>query len=170
MPERLHCIVGDLSHSPPHISISYKKLRWSMKTTNRTRHIVKETMWGWGCGTCDVIMVMNLLRPAVVPSQHVFPPSITIPHLTRLTPPFRSSYATNNDIQQPQIKADLYQLFQGTNRGIFGVPSTKKTQIESLVELLEAQNPTPDPTFNLHKVFFFEISSHFDRLVLFIFK
>lgn len=38
------------------------------------------------------------------------------------------------------------------NRGIFGVPSAKKSAILGLVELLESQNPTPDPTLNLEKV------------------
>lgn len=44
------------------------------------------------------------------------------------------------------------QVVQGINRGIFGVPSAKKSEIEALVELLESQNPTPHPTANLDKV------------------
>ncbi|KAL5555737.1 hypothetical protein UlMin_037973 [Ulmus minor] len=51
-----------------------------------------------------------------------------------------------------QIKTELYQALEGINRGIFGVPSKKKSEIEDLVKLLEAQNPTPDPTLNLEKV------------------
>ncbi|KAK3024941.1 hypothetical protein RJ639_042945 [Escallonia herrerae] len=51
-----------------------------------------------------------------------------------------------------QIKADLYEALQGINRGIFGVPSAKKSEIEDLVELLESQNPLPDPTLHLEKV------------------
>lgn len=43
-------------------------------------------------------------------------------------------------------------IIQGINRGIFGVPSAKKSEIHGLVELLESQNPTPDPTLNLEKV------------------
>lgn len=45
-------------------------------------------------------------------------------------------------------------MLKGINRGIFGVPSAKKAEIEGLVELLESQNPTPDPTVNLDKVKF----------------
>lgn len=41
---------------------------------------------------------------------------------------------------------------QGINRGIFGVPSAKKSEIEGLVKHLEFLNPTPDPTLNLEKV------------------
>lgn len=41
---------------------------------------------------------------------------------------------------------------KGTNRGIFGVPSSKKSEIEGLVKLLESRNPTPHPTENLGKV------------------
>ncbi|KAL6228511.1 hypothetical protein ACLB2K_002460 [Fragaria x ananassa] len=37
------------------------------------------------------------------------------------------------------------------NRGIFGVPSAKKAEVEGLVKQLESQNPTPDPTVNLEK-------------------
>ncbi|XP_004309745.1 PREDICTED: uncharacterized protein LOC101304244 [Fragaria vesca subsp. vesca] len=39
----------------------------------------------------------------------------------------------------------------GINRGIFGVPSAKKAEVEGLVKQLESQNPTPDPTVNLEK-------------------
>ena len=42
---------------------------------------------------------------------------------------------------------------QGINRGIFGVPSAKKSEIEGLVKQLESLNPTPDPTLNLEKVY-----------------
>lgn len=41
---------------------------------------------------------------------------------------------------------------KGINRGIFGVTTQKKSEIENLVKLLESQNPTPDPTQNLEKV------------------
>ncbi|XP_043698037.1 fibrillin protein 5 homolog isoform X2 [Telopea speciosissima] len=51
-----------------------------------------------------------------------------------------------------QIKADLKQAIQGINRGIFGVPSAKKSEISALVELLESQNPTRNPTQDLDKV------------------
>ncbi|XLR68824.1 hypothetical protein S83_019496, partial [Arachis hypogaea] len=37
------------------------------------------------------------------------------------------------------------------NRGIFGLPSAKKFEIESLVQQLESQNPTPEPTLELDK-------------------
>lgn len=48
-------------------------------------------------------------------------------------------------------------FYQGINRGIFGVPSAKKTEIEDLVKMLESQNPTPDPSLNLEKVYPSEI-------------
>ncbi|XP_075494052.1 fibrillin protein 5 homolog [Primulina tabacum] len=51
-----------------------------------------------------------------------------------------------------EIKRDLYAALQGINRGIFGVPSAKKSEIGKLVELLESQNPTPEPTLCLEKV------------------
>ncbi|GAV62143.1 PAP_fibrillin domain-containing protein [Cephalotus follicularis] len=51
-----------------------------------------------------------------------------------------------------QIKADLYQAVKDINKGIFGVSSAKKSEIESLVKQLESQNPTPCPTSNLDKV------------------
>ncbi|KAL2521369.1 putative plastid-lipid-associated protein 7 [Forsythia ovata] len=51
-----------------------------------------------------------------------------------------------------QIKRDIYDALQGINRGIFGVTSTKKTEILKLVELLESQNPNPEPTSCLEKV------------------
>ncbi|XLS47893.1 hypothetical protein HN51_022251 [Arachis hypogaea] len=46
----------------------------------------------------------------------------------------------------------LKNMFQGINRGIFGFPSAKKFEIESLVQHLESQNPTPEPTLELDKV------------------
>ncbi|XP_022844615.1 probable plastid-lipid-associated protein 7, chloroplastic isoform X1 [Olea europaea var. sylvestris] len=51
-----------------------------------------------------------------------------------------------------KIKRDLYDALQGINRGIFGVTSAKKTEILKLVELLESQNPNPEPTSCLEKV------------------
>lgn len=51
-----------------------------------------------------------------------------------------------------QIKTELYTAVQGVNRGIFGMPSAKKSEIEGLVKLLESQNPTPDPAVKLEKV------------------
>ncbi|KAG9150795.1 hypothetical protein Leryth_002954 [Lithospermum erythrorhizon] len=42
--------------------------------------------------------------------------------------------------------------FSGINRGIFGMPSAKKTEIEELVKLLESKNPTIEPTEQLEKL------------------
>ncbi|XP_057492341.1 fibrillin-5, chloroplastic-like isoform X1 [Actinidia eriantha] len=50
------------------------------------------------------------------------------------------------------IKTHLFQALQGINRGIFGVPFAKKSEIEGLVKLLESNNPTPQPTLFLDKV------------------
>ncbi|KAL3527971.1 hypothetical protein ACH5RR_012627 [Cinchona calisaya] len=51
-----------------------------------------------------------------------------------------------------QIKESLYDALQGINRGIFGVPSEKKAEIARLLELLESQNPSPEPTMNIEKM------------------
>ncbi|KAG1331062.1 putative plastid-lipid-associated protein 7, chloroplastic [Cocos nucifera] len=48
-----------------------------------------------------------------------------------------------------EIRSALYQKLDGINRGIFGVTSAKKLEIQGLVELLESQNPTPQPTDHL---------------------
>ncbi|XP_004503974.1 fibrillin protein 5 homolog [Cicer arietinum] len=49
-------------------------------------------------------------------------------------------------------KRELFQAVEGINRGIFGIPSGKKSEIESLVKQIESQNPTPEPTLELDKV------------------
>jgi hypothetical protein len=41
--------------------------------------------------------------------------------------------------------------FEGVDRGIFGITSAKKSEIEGLVEMLESQNPTPEPTTQLRE-------------------
>ncbi|CAJ1937901.1 unnamed protein product [Sphenostylis stenocarpa] len=51
-----------------------------------------------------------------------------------------------------QKKRELYQAVEGINRGIFGMPSAKKSEIESLVQQLESLNPTPYPTQELEMV------------------
>ncbi|KAK1263186.1 hypothetical protein QJS04_geneDACA008642 [Acorus gramineus] len=51
-----------------------------------------------------------------------------------------------------ETKEALYEALQGIDRGIFGVPSSKKLEIEGLVRLLESENPTPEPTEDLQKV------------------
>ncbi|KAK1300451.1 hypothetical protein QJS10_CPB13g01410 [Acorus calamus] len=50
-----------------------------------------------------------------------------------------------------ETKEALYEALQGIDRGIFGVPSSKKLEIEGLVRLLESENPTPEPTEDLQK-------------------
>ncbi|XP_023636630.1 probable plastid-lipid-associated protein 7, chloroplastic isoform X2 [Capsella rubella] len=69
------------------------------------------------------------------------------------------SSSTNEQQQQveegrtvSQIKEELYEALKGINRGIFGVKSDKKTEIEGLVKLLECWNPTPEPTGELDKI------------------
>ncbi|ESQ40918.1 hypothetical protein EUTSA_v10014407mg [Eutrema salsugineum] len=51
-----------------------------------------------------------------------------------------------------QIKEELYEALKGINRGIFGIKSEKKAEIERLVNLLECRNPTPEPTGELDKI------------------
>ncbi|TYI02161.1 hypothetical protein ES332_A11G251400v1 [Gossypium tomentosum] len=85
--------------------------------------------------------------------------------ITRLNPCFITKVAEPNagliggedDVSQDpntlsHLKTELLQQRKGTNRGIFGVPSSKKYDIEALVKLLESHNPTPDPTLNLEKL------------------
>lgn len=43
-------------------------------------------------------------------------------------------------------------MYAGLNRGIFGVQNARKVEVESLLQLLEAENPAPRPTENLDKV------------------
>ncbi|XP_010546371.1 PREDICTED: probable plastid-lipid-associated protein 7, chloroplastic [Tarenaya hassleriana] len=50
-----------------------------------------------------------------------------------------------------QIKEELYEAVKGINRGIFGVTSARKSEIEHLVKLLNCRNPTADPTGDLDK-------------------
>ncbi|KAK7247538.1 hypothetical protein RIF29_42422 [Crotalaria pallida] len=63
-----------------------------------------------------------------------------------------SSSSLVEDETLAQKKSELYQALEGINRGIFGIPSAKKNEIESLVKQLESQNPTPDPTLELERV------------------
>ncbi|KMT09221.1 hypothetical protein BVRB_6g133230 [Beta vulgaris subsp. vulgaris] len=49
-------------------------------------------------------------------------------------------------------KASIYQAIEGINRGVFGITSEKKREIEDLVMELEANNPTSNPLLNLDKV------------------
>lgn len=49
-------------------------------------------------------------------------------------------------------KSSIYQALKGINRGVFGVTSAKRREIEDLVMQLESQNPTPNPILNLEKV------------------
>ncbi|CAN1828773.1 Fibrillin protein 5 homolog [Linum perenne] len=59
--------------------------------------------------------------------------------------------SSSSSLEVSRIKEHLYQALQGINRGVFGTTSSKKSEIQELVELLESQNPTPDPTLSLHK-------------------
>lgn len=52
----------------------------------------------------------------------------------------------------PKLKTQLFEALRGINRGIFGVTSAKKSEIERLIKLLESVNLTPEPTLFLDKV------------------
>nr|GEY37899.1 probable plastid-lipid-associated protein 7, chloroplastic [Tanacetum cinerariifolium] len=51
-----------------------------------------------------------------------------------------------------QLKTEINNTLQGMNRGIFGIPSEKKTEIEEMVKVLESLNPNPYPTIDLDKL------------------
>ncbi|KAI5384267.1 variant 4, Fibrillin protein 5 [Lathyrus oleraceus] len=68
-----------------------------------------------------------------------------------------SGYGLVEDETLARKKIELFQALEGINRGIFGIPSGKKLEIESLVKQIESQNPTPEPTLELDKV----ISIHY---------
>lgn len=78
-----------------------------------------------------------------------FPSGFTPIYTTKVT---EQSSGIVGDETLAQIKTKLFQAVQGVNRGIFGIPSGKKSEIEGLVKLLESQNPTPNPTVKLEKV------------------
>ncbi|XP_072970917.1 fibrillin protein 5 homolog isoform X1 [Typha angustifolia] len=61
-----------------------------------------------------------------------------------------SSGNQGGDYETPdEIKTALFAALEGINRGIFGITSAKKSEIEGLVELLELRNPTQEPTDKL---------------------
>ncbi|XP_021911430.1 probable plastid-lipid-associated protein 7, chloroplastic isoform X5 [Carica papaya] len=118
-------------------------------------------------------MATKLVNPPILPTPR-FTKLIKTDHriiqfFTRLTRyedsalGFRPSYIISrvaeqnsglfeDDATRTKVKTQLYQAVKGMNRGIYGVPSARKSEIERLVQLLESQNPTPHPTLNLHKV------------------
>lgn len=51
-----------------------------------------------------------------------------------------------------RVKTDINKTLQGINRGIFGIPTEKKSKIEDLVKMLESLNPNPHPTLDLDKL------------------
>jgi len=51
-----------------------------------------------------------------------------------------------------ELKESLYRVLEGTGQGIFGVTSSKRTEIASLVEELEEVNEISEPTKDLDKV------------------
>ncbi|KAD6796194.1 hypothetical protein E3N88_07090 [Mikania micrantha] len=50
------------------------------------------------------------------------------------------------------IKTEINNKLQGINRGIFGIPTEKKSEIEDMVKVLESLNPNPNPTLDLDKL------------------
>ncbi|KAI7737175.1 hypothetical protein M8C21_009014 [Ambrosia artemisiifolia] len=121
-------------------------------------------------------MATNLLHPNISPS-HILPSTPTIP-IKKLTKPpnhkhftpSRSNFSIkvadqtsnilNDQINNPptdystttHLKTKLNHTLQGLNRGIFGIPSEKKSEIEEMVMMLESLNPNPNPTGDLDKV------------------
>lgn len=125
-------------------------------------------------------MATNLMQPPIIPASHSFPqlPKFRSP-LTSLPLPTpkanhtrfqhypssgfglkiactaeeKSSGLLVDDEDTTALTiASLYQAMEGINRGVFGVTSAKKREIEDLVLILEANNPTPNPALSLDKV------------------
>ncbi|KAK8349928.1 hypothetical protein V6Z12_A06G174700 [Gossypium hirsutum] len=77
--------------------------------------------------------------------------------ITKVAEPNAGLIGDEDDVLQDpntlsHLKTELLQQLKGINRGIFGVPSSKKSDVEAMVKLLESHNPTPDPILNLEKV------------------
>ncbi|CAN6234984.1 unnamed protein product [Urochloa humidicola] len=64
-------------------------------------------------------------------------------------PPEQSRTGVSSLAAGDNAKAALYGALEGVDRGIFGMTSAKRAEIHGLVELLEARNPTPEPTASL---------------------
>ncbi|CAN1169467.1 Fibrillin protein 5 homolog [Linum perenne] len=87
-------------------------------------------------------------QPWTVKHQHQHQQQqLRLVHPIKVAPQSSSS----SSLEVSRIKEHLCQALQGINRGVFGTTSSKKSEIQELVELLESQNPTPDPTLSLHK-------------------
>ncbi|KAF5766736.1 putative plastid-lipid-associated protein [Helianthus annuus] len=147
------------THNSLHLTNNIKILK-----TNSVQHFFLQTKMG-----------TKLLHPNISPS-HVLPSTPTIPKLTKLPThkhfffTSRSSFAIkvsdqtsnllnnqtdNSPTNYPTIthlKTKLNQTLQGLNRGIFGIPSEKKSEIEEMVKVLEGLNPNPNPTVDLDKL------------------
>ncbi|XP_076919591.1 fibrillin-5, chloroplastic-like [Bidens hawaiensis] len=115
------------------------------------------------------------LLPPNISTSHLLPSKPTLGNITRpqthkhLTPS-RSNFAikvaenqssnlTTNQHEDTftaptvtHLKAQINNTLQGINRGIFGIPSEKKSEIEDMVKVLESLNPNPNPTVDLDKL------------------
>ncbi|KAL4590814.1 hypothetical protein LXL04_003757 [Taraxacum kok-saghyz] len=66
---------------------------------------------------------------------------------------FRPASTLSVDLKHNQgFLCCFFVLLIGYNRGIFGIPSEKKSEIENMVKVLESLNPTPHPTLDLNKL------------------
>ncbi|KAL7142075.1 hypothetical protein ABFS83_08G098400 [Erythranthe nasuta] len=125
-----------------------------------------------GAATTTKFMLQHPIpapKPIITPNKLVQSPNHNSSILSfcsiKSSPQNRNIYAAapQNDLltaeqEEPKehtttaIKLHLFSALQGINRGIFGVSSEKKSEIESFVHLLESLNPTPHPTLSLHKI------------------
>ncbi|KAH9625032.1 hypothetical protein KSS87_013435 [Heliosperma pusillum] len=87
--------------------------------------------------------------------KHITSSNLTPKHYVRVTAVSEEHDSgvteSDNDIIT-LTKSSIYHSLEGINRGVFGVTSEKKKEIEKLVVKLEAHNPTTNPTQNLDKV------------------
>ncbi|KDP35330.1 hypothetical protein JCGZ_09489 [Jatropha curcas] len=100
------------------------------------------------------LMVTTTYRSLQWPKDTRFGEGVMPIHITKVSEQSSGLVRDSKEIKETisQIKKDLYQEIQGINRGIFGVPSLKKSEIHGLVEILESYNSTSEPTLNLDKV------------------
>ncbi|PWA51986.1 plastid lipid-associated protein/fibrillin conserved domain-containing protein [Artemisia annua] len=113
-------------------------------------------------------MASKLLHPQI-PTSHVLPSST--PKNVKTQKPLSTNHNIHTNLRSnfaikvaehsstsedhltiTQLKTDINNTLQGMNRGIFGMPSEKKTEIEEMVKVLESLNPNPYPTIDLDKL------------------
>lgn len=102
----------------------------------------------WCCNACAVLLcdIVNMSTRSMHKSSSSYLTPVRRPFCARCVRSVQACAVAPVDAGADATREQLIRQLEGLNRGVFGVQSAKQKSIHDSISLLEAANPTPEPT------------------------